>query len=62
MAILGRKEYLKKMEAKRKKSNRRVKKFRDFKKKNPNPFEFKSVASTAIPGPLSIVTTPANIS
>lgn len=58
-------EYLKKMEKKRKKGRKKIKKFTDFKRSgNPSdkPFEFTSVASSPIPGPLSVVTPPANIS
>jgi hypothetical protein len=52
--ILNKEKYLKKLEDRKKKKRRRVKKFLDFRKSNNKPTKFMSIASSPIPGPMSV--------
>lgn len=58
---INKKRYIKNMENNRRKSKRRVKKFSGFRKSVNKPFKFTSVASSPIPGPMSIGSGTSNI-
>jgi hypothetical protein len=52
--ILDKEKYLKRLEAKKKSKRRRLKKFLDFRKSEPKTSRFTSVASSPMPGPMSV--------
>lgn len=54
MSKIDKKKYLKRLEAMKKSKRRRVKKFLDFKKSKEKSSKFTSMASSEIPGPMSI--------
>ena len=59
--ILNKEDYLKKLDNDKRKKRRRVKKFSGFRKSVNKPFKFTSVASSPIPGPMSIGSGTSNI-
>ena len=54
MSKVDKKKYLKRLEAKKKSKRRRVKRFLDFRKSKEKSSKFTSIASSEIPGPMSI--------
>jgi|APSaa5957512535_1039671.scaffolds.fasta_scaffold94661_1 hypothetical protein len=54
MDKVEKKKYLKRLEAKRKSRRRRIKKFLDFRKSEPKTSKFNSIASSPLPGPMSV--------
>ena len=54
MTKIEKKKYLKRLEAKKKSKRRRIKRFLDFKKTKEKSSKFTSIASSELPGPMSI--------
>jgi len=54
MSKVDKKKYLKRLEAMKKSKRRRVKKFLDFRKTKEKSSKFTSIASSQLPGPMSI--------
>lgn len=54
MSKVDKKKYLKRLEAMKKSKRRRVKKFLDFRKAKEKSSKFTSIASSQLPGPMSI--------